>query len=356
MSRPDEPERPLLRLGLRAMGGMAVLAGLAGCTGDGGSPADGSDGDDADADPDDASNGDDGDGEETDDGDDTDDSGGRESDPDASDDEDDLTAEECEAEIEGIEADIAETGAEIDDVTPIVDGLQRRVAHLDEILDRLSPMDESIIADAEAVGRDAREAVVVVDVGDGAGTGWFVDDRHVITNAHNVVNEFTGDVRDDLTLWFLDGASSDASVVDYEPDIDPDIAILRSDDPAPATLDLAADPAADGDVLVQVGHPGGVGNWVISVGVVAEADYYIGEGRKMLSDVPGAAGVSGSPVLTLDGRVVGMTSAGEPTTDHEPGERPGPHPPIVYDRPLPEQAETIHEGLADMRERYEAWT
>ncbi len=83
-----------------------------------------------------------------------------------------------------------------------------------------------------------------------------------------------------------------------------DVAILRTDyTKAPGLPVGSSGGLKEGDPLVQVGHPGGIGNWVMTLGEVV-----MRHGSRLVGTVPTAGGMSGSPVLTLDGKVVGITT------------------------------------------------
>lgn len=162
-----------------------------------------------------------------------------------------------------------------------------------------------IVEQARKVGLQARKSVVVLKVpfefGSSGGTGWFLENGLIITNGHVVENLKEGSV---ITGYTLDGDTFSAQVINYS--VDPDIAVLRTDyTNAPPLLVGSSNELTPGQPLVQVGHPEGFGNWVISLGGFVKM-----ERRAIHGDVPGMPGVSGSPILTLDGKVVGLTDGG----------------------------------------------
>lgn len=177
---------------------------------------------------------------------------------------------------------------------------------------------------AQQVGLNARRAVVVLeakeDGGIAQGTGWFLDERgHIVTNRHVVSG--AGEV----TAWTLDGTELSAEVVDVSESSSVDIALLKTDGEVPATLPTGESTSlSKGQPLVSVGHPSGVGYWVLSLGSYMKREHLLGGGDTLLTSVPGRQGSSGSPVLTLDGKVVAVVYAGSPETQRRVGSAPSP--------------------------------
>lgn len=87
-------------------------------------------------------------------------------------------------------------------------------------------------------------------------------------------------------------------------DSDADVRVLDSSLSLPS-LSLSERTVNPGDAVVAVGHPFGVGFFVGSVGRVDDATGR-GDSRRIAVDIPVAHGSSGSPVVTLDGDVIGM--------------------------------------------------
>ena len=141
------------------------------------------------------------------------------------------------------------------------------------------------------------------------GSGFFVDDDLVVTNAHVVAGE------DDTEVSLADGRSFDAEVVAFDPDRD--LAVLRTDGEAPA---LALREADAGDTGGVFGHPGG-GGLEVSPFRVAEEITAVGRdiydsgstSRDVLvlaSEL--APGDSGSALVDPQGQVVGVAFAVAP--------------------------------------------
>lgn len=148
------------------------------------------------------------------------------------------------------------------------------------------------------VARSTVKIVLGRTAGEGAGTGWILDERHVLTNWH-VVNGLC-DVA--CTMLTYDGATLLGTVLGTE-EFD-DIAVIRLSAPT----DLPAIPLADspepvGSPVFFVGHPSVMGDWILGVGVVTGAiDDFV------MTTLPIAEGASGSALLNASGETVGLIS------------------------------------------------
>jgi serine protease Do len=219
-----------------------------------------------------------------------------------------------------------------------------------------TPDPDSLRGRARATGLDARPSVLYVEVDRGgnrygAGTAWVLDRESgfVVTNGHVV------DGAANVTCYALDGREVALEVA--ETSLRPDVALLRTDDvdSLPAALPTGSVDDLEPDrPLVQVGHPGGVGHWVISLGRLRRGPGFFDRDR-LVSTVPSAQGNSGSPLLTLDGRVVGLTYAGVPETTRRPGEAPEPSDPRVRES-FAVDTDSLHVPVGTVRETVAEWT
>lgn len=271
-----------------------------------------------------------------------------------------LSTGECRDRAAELGADLEAVRAELERLDAELPTLRRRRDNLEQIATLFEPPPADVVSAAEAVGTAAREAVVFLELGGGSATGWYVDEHHVVTNAHNVFDHHSGSTND-ATVWTLGGDHSEATTVDFVPSLAPDVAVLRTDDPAPATLPPGSNPDRDStEPLVQVGHPGGIGNWMVTLGALrGYVEYQTADGSsvsELQSSVPGRQGVSGSPVLNLEGEVVGLTYAGSPIQDKQPGEPPIVAEPVVYDRPIASLSWGNHVPIDTVMTYYEEWT
>ena len=133
----------------------------------------------------------------------------------------------------------------------------------------------------------------------------------LITNNHVVAGS------DEIRVRFSDGAPLDARLAGADPALD--IAILRIDPPAAlATAILGdSDAAREGDPVVALGMPLGLGATItrgilsgkerrVDIGAVGAAGSPVAFLQTDASINPGS---SGGPIVDLDGRVIGVTTA-----------------------------------------------
>jgi serine protease DegQ len=148
---------------------------------------------------------------------------------------------------------------------------------------------------------------------DSTGSGVVIDDKgDILTNLHVIHST------DRWVVTFFDGSTSEATVVNVQPEND--LAVIRTksqpDDLKPATLASTAG-LYPGDTVVAVGFPFGIGPSVSS-GVVAglkrEFDDPSDKDKPSLTNLiqftaPVNPGNSGGPLVNRDGEVVGIVTA-----------------------------------------------
>lgn len=267
---------------------------------------------------------------------------------------------ECRDRLSQAESELSTVESELSTVRSEIDPTERRRENLSSIIDLWTPPSESDQQNAKEVGTAARDAVVVLELGgSGLATGWYVDDHHIVTNAHNIQHH--GDRVRSVSAWTLDGDERATEVIDFVESLRPDIAVLHTEKTAPSSLTLGTDVSlSQGETLVQVGNPGSIGNWVLSAGnVIDRFEMEDPQGNRyggFSSTVPGVSGVSGSPVLNMDGTVVGLTNAGSPLKAKSEDEAPLPAASVVYDRPIASLSTRQHVGVDVVAERYREWT
>lgn len=217
---------------------------------------------------------------------------------------------------------------------------------------------DETMSEATDIGLMARDATVIIKQHDagGVGTGWFVEPDLIFTNSHNVQS---GQVYD-LQATAIDGTAVDVSIVEYVEDEIPDVALLRTEGyEHDSTLSLGSESALEPEQpLVQTGHPGGIGYWVTSLGYYLSQEEYGMDGgtyNELKTLVPGIEGVSGSPVLTLEGDVVGMTYGGQPMLERDPKDPAPVIPDRVFDSPLGHITTAMHIGSDVMNQFKEEW-
>jgi hypothetical protein len=152
----------------------------------------------------------------------------------------------------------------------------------------------------------ARDSVVRVTCGDGTGTGFLYGARDRAGTAFHVVASGRS-----VRVTFRDGSSTGATVAAY--DRDRDLAILQLERPGPgAALDRDRQTAPSvGDAVFAVGHPmfqidpdwvrRGLLEWTVTGGMVSAVSPDV-----VQTDAAVNAGNSGGPLLSEDGRVIGV--------------------------------------------------
>lgn len=213
------------------------------------------------------------------------------------------------------------------------------------------PFSTAVRRRAREVGAAGRSAVVVLQPVDGAasGTGWFLAGGHLLTNDH-VIEELGGGP---LEAHTLDGSRFPVSI-EHRSDA-PDLAVLAADIEPPSTLQAGDSTALEpGQPLIQIGHVR-LGYWTISVGRFRRR-VERANGAWLLTDLPTMRGNSGSPVLTLDGEVVGLTFGDVPKAGTGPVERPTPGSTAVYTSYPRHRVEYAgHLAIETVRQAIERW-
>lgn len=185
-----------------------------------------------------------------------------------------------------------------------------------------APVDLPPDAEARALAQSAIGSTALVSsTGCGAwqqvGSGFFVTATHAVTNAHVVAGTDTNSVT-------VGGATHDAVVVSFDPDVDIALLYVAGANAVPLELDLTL--PERGDAAVALGHPGG-GPLTVSPAAVTATHEVVGpdiygEGRvehsvvEMRADI--TRGNSGGPLVVAPG-VVGGVVFGESRTAADVG-------------------------------------
>lgn len=193
---------------------------------------------------------------------------------------------------------------------------EERIAELEATVEQLKSdsFSDETIQQAQIVGDNLKPSVVYLykelDRGSVSGTGWFIDSDTIVSNGHVVVNQASGgEMFETMTAFLPDGTSFSveplAETHDMVNDVHVDMAVLASERSG-TPVEMGDENTLSVDQpLVQNGHPSKVGEWVTSLGRFLGFEYF----RGLTSSIPTRGGNSGSPVATLDGKVVGLTAS-----------------------------------------------
>lgn len=148
---------------------------------------------------------------------------------------------------------------------------------------------------------------VVVDMGDGHGSGVVVSSWQVLTALHVVQG------RDTATIRFYDGQKRTGKVLQIWPDLDLAVIGLSVPEGTPAAH-LRCNAVDAGEPVTAIGHPMFV-EWQVARGFVGTSRISIKMtvGRRMppwvALDLSIQPGNSGGPIFDASGRVVGLANA-----------------------------------------------
>jgi serine protease Do len=136
------------------------------------------------------------------------------------------------------------------------------------------------------------------------GSGVVVAENRILTNAHNLHGS-------EVTVTFADGRTADAKALGV--DADGDVAVLEAPTEGAPALALGADAPGLGTPVVALGNPNGHGPRVTLGFVSGTGRSFRGpRGRRVADAVEHTAplmpGSSGGPIVTLDGRLVGVNT------------------------------------------------
>lgn len=156
------------------------------------------------------------------------------------------------------------------------------------------------------LAKEVRDSVVQItgtSQDRGFGTGWLIAPDVVVTNEH--VADYDPNYYGRIAVRTVDNVRV-AGEVTYT-DSYRDIALIKLDrELDKPTLTLTDSLVNEGEPVIAVGHPDRIENWATMAGLVTNNDYY--EGESILTSLPTSSGASGSPILNLEGEVVGIVS------------------------------------------------
>jgi S1-C subfamily serine protease len=146
--------------------------------------------------------------------------------------------------------------------------------------------------------------------GQGAGSGFIIDDQgHIVTNNHVVAEARQ------VTVIFYNGTEAPAKIIGTDPDSD--LAVVQVDTLAGDAHPLAlgdSDQAQVGEGVVAIGNPFGLGS-SLTTGIVSALGRTIPTGvtpfsipQAIQTDAAINPGNSGGPLIDLEGQVIGVNA------------------------------------------------
>ena len=173
----------------------------------------------------------------------------------------------------------------------------------------LTEITPEIMIQAKSVAEQTRNSVVLIETSGGTGTGFFISKSGLImTNYHVVADDVS------VTVWLIDGRKFEGRVLGGI--LNPDVALIQIDGEGGfVPLSIGESTSLEmGQKLISVGHPGDVGNWVTTIGDFISTSFMMSDDDKyhinLNTSVPGKQGVSGAPLMDLEGNVVGLVYSG----------------------------------------------
>ena len=189
-----------------------------------------------------------------------------------------------------------------------------RIEEFEEVLDRIEELEaESALIDSNdlveltpaAIGARFSDAVWRVETGACAdyatGSGFAVSETIVVTNQHVVQGDLAP------LLVSRDGRRVAARVLDSSMELD--VAVLYVDEPLNAHLEWAdLDALREGDPVVSLGYPAPYNEFAVSPGTLLSFIVEDGSRIGVVSDESSDYGSSGGPLLSADGRIIGVVT------------------------------------------------
>src|ERR1051326_2970787 len=134
------------------------------------------------------------------------------------------------------------------------------------------------------------------------GSGFFIDTDRIVTNRHVLEGAYRAEVHSSTGAVFL---VKGVLAVDAEGDL----ALLKIDPPTPQIRPLPLDKTSpqEGESVVVIGNPLGLAGSVTN-GIVSAVRDIPTFGRIIQITAPISAGSSGSPVVNMQGQVIGIAT------------------------------------------------
>jgi len=176
------------------------------------------------------------------------------------------------------------------------------------------PTADPVIGNTVELVEQLRPSVVHVQTLQGVGTGFIIDEAgYIVTNNH-VITGNGGRATSEIEVTLSDGRVFDAEIIGR--DERTDVAVLKIDASGLTRVELGTSSALRvGQEIIAMGNALDLaGGPTVTKGVVSAVNREVNEGEVFIADAiqTDAAinpGNSGGPMVTADGRVVGITTA-----------------------------------------------
>lgn len=150
---------------------------------------------------------------------------------------------------------------------------------------------------------DVIKSVVSIKTNAGQGSGVFVGDSYVVTNAHVLNNADPNKI----TVTTYSGRTYSARYVDSGEKID--LAVLKVEGSFPELRFANSDRVNVGERVIAIGNPGGLG-FSVTEGIVSFVNRKDQYGTRYIqTDVPINPGNSGGPLVNVNKEIIGITTS-----------------------------------------------
>lgn len=217
--------------------------------------------------------------------------------------------------IEQLRSELKRERSRVSELQQTIETRDERIEELEEKVEKSqgTRFSDDTIKQARTVGESLQSSVVSLyketESGSAGGTGWFIDSTTIVSNGHVVSKSPGGEMFESMTAFLPDGTSFAVEPVAMAHEsidgVHVDMAVLSAERSGTPVRTGDESTLTEGQPLVQNGHPSDVGEWVTSLGEFLGFEKF----RGVTSNVPTRSGNSGSPVATLDGKVVGLTAS-----------------------------------------------
>jgi len=182
-----------------------------------------------------------------------------------------------------------------------------------DVVTAVAPAVVTVINEQQATDPNTQQTSIVPA---GSGTGFVIDnDGHIVTNNHVVEGG------SQFVVIYSDGTTHDAKLIGADPVSD--IAVVKVDDPVPATVQFGdSDALQVGQTVIAIGSPLGTFTNTVTQGIVSALNRDFPDAPNYTNLIQHDAAInpgnSGGPLFDLQGQVVGVNTLGIPETEQGP--------------------------------------